>query len=363
MYLECIKKNIVKILYKDKHEDKDRGCFKVRNIKEILELEEYKFLNENELKEKVAFLTLAGSRSYGTNISSDDYESDIDLRGILLHSKEEILTCNPREKSINKKDVDVVIYPLARAVHLLRNCNTELLPLLYVKDEHILKMTPEAKLLVDNADMFLSQKAIHSYGGFALNKMKEIESMITNGNNPNEEILASRLKKSLERQMEAFADKYTTLTKDECFKITDRDVKHRDELCINIRLEDYPVNSLTAMLSELADINRAFINYKKKEKISNAKQLAKSQMHLMRVLSMGVEILSGEGVQTYREKDRDLLLDIRSGKYTNSEVMEMINKKEAEFQYAKKHTVLPTSCDNDKIAEVVGEINLRCINK
>ena len=38
-------------------------------------------------------------------------------------------------------------------------------------------------------------------------------------------------------------------------------------------------------------------------------------MHLIRLLIVGTEILEGKGINTYREKDRDLLLKIRNGEF------------------------------------------------
>ena len=55
------------------------------------------------------------------------------------------------------------------------------------------------------------------------------------------------------------------------------------------------------------------LNHRNKKK--DDLHLNKHAMHLVRLLIMGIEILEGKGINTYREKDREQLLEIRNGKY------------------------------------------------
>jgi len=48
--------------------------------------------------------------------------------------------------------------------------------------------------------------------------------------------------------------------------------------------------------------------------------LTKHAMHLIRLLITGTEVLEGKGINTYREKEREFLLDIRKGKYSYNEL-------------------------------------------
>lgn len=247
-------------------------------------------------------------------------------------------------------------------IGLLKNCNPNTIELLGVKEEHILKATPEARLLIENSDIFLSQKAGSSFGGYALSQLKAIENALMLENGADDKLIAEQLKKTLNKQMEIFAEKYTGLSKDECFIVNQDEINHRDELCITVNLQTYPVNSLAGMYSELAEINRRFSKLNHRNKKTSPTKLAKHQMHLIRLLSMGEEILSGQGIHTYREKDRELLLDIRNEKYSQDEVMEIIREKEDKFNYAKKNSILPKTCNENKIKELVSEINLKCLN-
>ena len=95
----------------------------MREVREILNSKEYDFLREGNLEDRTALLVLGGGRAYGTDIHREDYQSDIDVRGIYLHTKEEILTCSPTDKVIEKSGLDVALYPLTKIWHCSRGCN------------------------------------------------------------------------------------------------------------------------------------------------------------------------------------------------------------------------------------------------
>lgn len=67
---------------------------------------EYDFLRD--YPHKIAFLTLGGSYAYGTNTE----DSDIDLRGVFLSDKREILLNDSTKLVDTKKDTDTVMYTL-----------------------------------------------------------------------------------------------------------------------------------------------------------------------------------------------------------------------------------------------------------
>ena len=60
----------------------------LEQIKEKLKTSEYDFLrNDERIKDKLMVLTLGGSHAYGM----DTENSDLDVRGVALNTKEEIL--------------------------------------------------------------------------------------------------------------------------------------------------------------------------------------------------------------------------------------------------------------------------------
>ena len=89
--------------------------------------------------------------------------------------------------------------------------------------------------------------------------------------------------------------------------------------------------------------------------------LNKHAMHLIRLLVTGTEILEGKGINTYREKERDLFLDIRNGKYSYSQVFEMVSKYEEQFKFAADNTTLPEEPNFKRVEELMMEIYERIL--
>ena len=82
---------------------------------------------------------------------------------------------------------------------------------------------------------------------------------------------------------------------------------------------------------------------------------------------MCLDLLEKEEIVTYREKEHDLLMDIRNGKYLDSndkptpEFFEMVNEYEKRLDYAKANTSLPDEPNYEAINEFVMSVNERVV--
>lgn len=88
------------------------------------------------------------------------------------------------------------------------------------------------------------------------------------------------------------------------------------EIFMDTNLTHYPIRDYAGMWDEMKSIIKSYnnIGYRNNKAIENGR-LGKHMMHLIRLYLMCIDILEGRGVITYREKDHDLLIDIRNGKY------------------------------------------------
>lgn len=130
--------------------------------------------------------------------------------------------------------------------------------------------------------------------------------------------------------------------------------------CINsfggyARSQLHELNNLTTKTSAELDIrNRKAIEHKK---------LGKHMMHLVRLYLMVFDILEDGQINTYRNKDRDFLMDIRNGKYLDDNQMptkaftDIINELDVKFNILKDRTCLPDNPDIDRINKFLLEVN------
>ena len=91
-------------------------------------------------------------------------------------------------------------------------------------------------------------------------------------------------------------------------------------------------------------------------------------MNLIRLYLMCLDILEKEKIITYRENEHDLLMDIRNGKFLDSndqpipEFFEMVDEYEKRLEYAKRNTNLPDNPNYKEINEFVASVNERVVN-
>lgn len=121
----------------------------------------------------------------------------------------------------------------------------------------------------------------------------------------------------------------------------------------------------------LSEINNTLRDYKKKSKRNeyaiNHKKAAKHSVSLIRLQMMAIDLLENKEIITYREKEHDLLMDIRLGKYLdsddkpNSAFFDIVHEYEKKFDYAKNNTELPEEPDVNKINDFVMSVNERIV--
>lgn len=141
---------------------------------------------------------------------------------------------------------------------------------------------------------------------------------------------------------------------------TDRE-GYDKEIYIDINLKNYPLRDLRSMLGEMNETVKQYGKLNHRNNKKDEPHLYKHAMHLIRLMMMGIDILEGKGINTYR-KEKDFLLDIRHGKYSFDEIFEITNEYDRKFREAKNHTDLPKYVDMNKVNELIAEINLQIVN-
>lgn len=329
----------------------------IEAIKEKLNTAEYKYLTDELKSHEVMILGLGGSISYGTDIWTPEYQSDIDIRAIRANTRSEILTLRPNINPFKDEVTDSVMYSFSHICDLLLKCNPQTLEILATKDEHILLLDKRGKLLRDNLNIFLSQKVFGAFVGYATQQLRRLQNALANGTYPQSE-KEKHILKSIEARIITFKDRYRAVTGQELnLYIEDSKKTGMDkEIFVDFYLNHYPLRDLKGMLEEMGQITKDFDKLNHRNSKKDEIHLLKHAMHLIRVLEMGIDILAGKGVHTFRENYKKLL-DIRNGKYTYEEIFAMSDGLEKEIEYAMKHTCLPVYANMKIIDELIMDIN------
>ena len=138
----------------------------------ILNGSEYQFLRDNEhLGSNIQLLALGGSHAYGMNVEG----SDLDVRGMSLNSKSEVLLGEDFNQ-VQDKITDTVIYSSNKLLKMLSDCNPNVIEMLGCKPEYYLHVGKVGKLILDNKKLFLSKLCIFTFGGYATSQLRRLEN-------------------------------------------------------------------------------------------------------------------------------------------------------------------------------------------
>ena len=336
----------------------------ITEIKQTLKNPEYDFLRENpSLGDNIILLGLGGSHAYGTNIEG----SDLDIRGIACNSKEEILLGGDFEQ-VADPITDTVVYSLNKIIKLLANCNPNTIEMLGLKPEQYVYLSPIGKELVENRNMFLSKRAINSFGGYANQQLYRLSQKSKHALSQAE--LEKHIGRTLETMMYDFHTRYTEF-EDDWFKIYP-DKSNRDdydtELYLDINLHHYPVRDWAGMFAEMTTCVRAYKKIgKRNSKAIEHGKIAKHMMHLVRLYLMCFDILEKGEINTCREVEHDYLMEIRNGKYITGdnqvvpEFFDIVASLEERLERDKVCTELPDQPDMKRIKEFIMSVNERII--
>lgn len=282
------------------------------------------------VKSNTIYQTIVGSTCYGLNTPT----SDIDIKGICIPPKEYYFGLqNFEQQEIGK---DATIFAIKKFFNLAKDCNPNIIEMLNVDEKFILYIDKYGKKLRENRDLFLSKKAKFTFSGYAFAQLKRIKG---------------HMKWIMYDQIEP---------KEEDFFVT----KFR-------KIGNGEVKSYTHFKEQEYDIAlkkwNQYLNWKKNRNPDRAilEQKygydCKHAMHLIRLLRMGIEILTKEEVIVLRP-DREELLDIRNGKWEYERLVSYAENLEKQLDNLYNQSTLlkcPNIQEIDRLLQDITEEFLR----
>lgn len=337
----------------------------IEQIKQLVQTPAYDFLRTDpHLGDRIMFLTLGGSHAYGTDVET----SDVDIRGCAMNNASEIVGLSNFEQFVNT-ETDTTVYAFNKLITLLLNCNPNTIEMLGCKPEHYIYMTCAGQSMIDNRKIFLSKRAINSFGGYANQQLNRLENALAR-DHLTQAKKEEHIMRSMENSVKSFESRYTNFEAGSIKLFTD--VSQREgfdrEIYADIHLEHFPARQFNSMMNDMHNVLGTYEKLNHRNHKKDDAHLNKHAMHLVRLYLMCIDILEKEEIITYRENDIDLLMDIRNGYYMNDdstycpEFFEMIDDLKRRLDYAKENTSLPAHPNMKEVEEFVMSVNRRALN-
>ena len=330
------------------------------DFKALMNTEQYGFLRTNErLGDRIMLLGLGGSYAYGTNNAG----SDIDFRGVTLQLPSDLIGLTEFEQYEDDK-TDTVIYGFSKLVRLLLECNPNTCEMLGLDEDQYLIKSALGQELIDHTDLFLSKRAIKSFGGYADAQLRRLQNAIARDTLPQSD-REKHILKSVLNSLEDFNRRYEGDEKNGMRLYIDKAVNPEleTEIFVDSNYKHFPLRDYTDLWGAMKTVVRDYDKIGKRNKKKDDNHLNKHAMHLVRLFMMAIDILEKHRICTHRSEDLPLLLSIRRGEYMQSDgtfspaFYEILEEYENRLDEAAAKTTLPDNPDMKKVSEFVERVN------
>lgn len=331
---------------------------------QLLTQPQYSFLKTDpHLGKHIILLGLAGSYSYGTNNES----SDIDVRGVTLNRKSDLIGMTSYDQYTDE-NTDTVIYTFNKIIRLLLECNPNTCELLGLNEEHYLYLSPIGRELLANRRLFLSKRAIQSFGGYADQQLRRLQNALARDRMASEE-RERHIYNSVKNAMYEFRERYR-ISDYGTLKIYIDEAENPEmdtEIFLDAQFSHYPLRDYRNIWGEMNNIVKEYDKIGKRNRKKDDNHLNKHAMHLIRLFMMAIDILEKEEIITYRKDEHELLMKIRRGEFQKedgtyrTEFYEILADYEKRLHEAAENTSLPDEPDYERVQEFVMSVNERVV--
>jgi len=296
------------------------------------------------LEDRTIFLTVHGSRAYGTSTPS----SDIDIKGLVIPPKEYFHGFSKSfEQAEATEPYDMVIFGLHKFMKLAADCNPNIIEILFTDPEDWIFETEIFNKLWAHRELFLSRKARFTFSGYAHQQLKRIKG------HKRWLLEPPTHKPTREEHGLPVMRKLSASELGATQKLIEGNVKLDDSVMHLFNLEQ----KYQSALREWQQYENWKRNRNKKRAELEAKfgYDCKHALHLVRLMRMCREILT-DGTVLVRRPDAQELLAIRDGAWAYDELIEWAEKQDGEMEALFKTSPLPQKPDVHKIDKLCQEL-------
>jgi hypothetical protein len=306
-----------------------------------------------DIESRTVLYVRHGSHAYGLNTPA----SDEDFKGVCIPPRQCYLgflnNFEQHEHMGSKTDgVDSVTYALRKFVALAADCNPNIIEVLHVAQEDVLRIDPFGEELRAIKDDFLSRKAKFTFSGYAHAQLKRIKTHRSWLLDPPKEAPSrktyglSEVSKVSQSELGAF------------------EAAVRDGMDIELPKDVLTLFTREKQYQAAKTQHDQYINWKKTRNPARAELEAKfgydvkHGMHLLRLMRMCREILVQHRVIVKRP-DREDLMDVREGRRSYDSLVEEAELVERECDELYKTSTLRKEPDRPKLDNFLVDITER----
>ena len=336
------------------------------DFKQLIREPSYDFLRENEhLGKRIMLLGLSGSYGYGTNREG----SDIDFRGVTLQRPSDILGLTIFEQYVDS-ETDTVIFGFNKLVKLLLDCNPNSCEILGLPREKYMILSPLGEELLNHRSVFLSKRAIKSFGGYATAQLRRLQNAIARDALPQAD-REKHILSSVRNALEDFNRRNPCSGMGSIRLYIDQAVtpEMETEIFVDADYRHFPLRDYNSLMDTLHGVVREYDKVGQRNQKKDDNHLNKHAMHLIRLLMTGIDILEKHEIITCRQEDLPRLMKIRNGGFMADngtmvpEFWDMLDQYESRFREAAEKTTLPDNPDMDRVGAFVESVNRRAVTE
>jgi hypothetical protein len=326
--------------------------------------------------------------------------SDEDIRGLFAVRAPRYLDLTSPADQLSDDRGDIVYYSLRRFIELLTHANPNILELLFMPDDCILKSSPEFHMLVAHRDAFISKQCADTHAGYAMAQIKKAKGQNKWINNPKPEtvpgkedfcfvipwppvaqkfparpVLLQTIGWSLNEYHAARLEHTRDIYRLYHYGAQSRGVFHGDMIvCESIREEDESARFAGLLLyneqawkQALADHHNYWAWRRDRNEARWQQQErgeldfdSKNMMHTVRLLLSGKSLMEfGRPIVRFTGDDLALLMSIREGRLSFDEIMSVAQDILTECERLKATADLPDVCNVVQANALLREVTER----
>lgn len=236
---------------------------------------------------------------------------------------------------------------------MLLECNPNTCEILGLDEEQYLIKSPLGQEIVYAKDLFISKRAVRSFGGYAGAQLRRLQNAIARDSLPQPE-REQHILNSVKNALDDFNRRYSEFENGSIRLYIDNAVTEglKTEIFVDADYTHFPLRDYEKMFSTMNTVIREYDKIGKRNKKKDDNHLNKHAMHLIRLFMMAIDILDRGIIKTHRTgADLELLLKIRNGAFQKEdhtfmpEFYDILAYYENELERAAKESMLPDNPD------------------